>query len=156
MCGTSSPLDFFWKPQGAESYRCRSGDYRTLKSKGPFSRMRISRNELHRVFRRVIGSPRPESTCPSEASETVTTTHWPKPSFGCSKPRSSNKGAVHIFGSSGCNAASPPIGEVGLAPVFEAAFDGEQSVGARLRPAASGWRNSASCALPAMMPSAAR
>ena len=66
------------------------------------------------------------------------------------------KGVVHIFGSSGCNAASPPIGEVGLAPVFEAAFDGEQSVGARLRPAASGWRNSASCALPAMMPSAAR
>ena len=44
-------------------------------------------------------------------------------------------GVVHIFGSSGCNAASPPIEEVGPAPVFEAAFDGEQGVGARLRPA---------------------
>ena len=44
-------------------------------------------------------------------------------------------GVAHIFGSSGCNAASPPIEEVGPAPVFEAAFDGEQGVGARLRPA---------------------
>ena len=40
-------------------------------------------------------------------------------------------GVVHIFGSSGCNAASPPIEEVGPAPVFEAAFDGERGVGAR-------------------------
>ena len=40
-------------------------------------------------------------------------------------------GVVHFFGSSGCNAASPPIEEVGPAPVFEAAFDGEQGVGAR-------------------------
>ena len=40
-------------------------------------------------------------------------------------------GVVHIFGSSGCNAASPPIEEVGPAPVFEAAFDGEQGVGTR-------------------------
>ena len=47
----------------------------------------------------------------------------------------SQMGVVHIFGSSGCNAASPPIEEVGPAPVFEAVFDGEQGVGARLRPA---------------------
>ena len=66
------------------------------------------------------------------------------------------RGVVHIFGSSGCNAASPPIEEVGPTPVFEAAFDGEQGLGARLRPAASRWRNSASCALPAMMPGARR
>ena len=45
--------------------------------------------------------------------------------------------AVHIFWSSGCDAASPPFEEVGPAHVFEAAFDGEQGVGARFRPAAS-------------------
>ena len=38
---------------------------------------------------------------------------------------------IHIFGSNGYNAASFPIEEVGPAPVFEAAFDGEQGVGAR-------------------------
>ena len=46
-------------------------------------------------------------------------------------------GAVHIFWSIGCNAASLPFEEVGPARVFEAAFDGEQGVGARFRPAAS-------------------
>ena len=45
-------------------------------------------------------------------------------------------GVVHIFGSSGCGAASPLIEEVGPAPVFEAAFDGEQGVGSGLRPVA--------------------
>ena len=63
---------------------------------------------------------------------------------------------VHTFVSSGCNAASPPFEEVSPVPVFEAAFDGEQGVGTRLRPAVSGWRNSVSRALSAMMPSAAR
>ena len=41
---------------------------------------------------------------------------------------------VYIFGSSGCNLASSPVEEVGPAPVFEAAFDGEQGVGSSLRP----------------------
>ena len=45
---------------------------------------------------------------------------------------------VHIFGSSGCNAAGSQFEEVGPEPVFEAAFDGEQGIGARLRPAPSG------------------
>ena len=45
---------------------------------------------------------------------------------------------TYIFGSSGCNLASSPIEEVGRAPVFEAAFDGEQGVGSGLRPVASG------------------
>ena len=48
------------------------------------------------------------------------------------------EGVVHIFGSSGCNAAGSPFEEVGPAPVFEAAFDGEQGIGARLRLAPSG------------------
>ena len=39
------------------------------------------------------GLPKSESTCRSEAFETATTTHWPKPSSGCSKPRSSNTSA---------------------------------------------------------------
>ena len=50
---------------------------------------------------------------------------------------------VHIFGSSGCNAASSPIEEVGSAPVFETAFDGEQGVGSGLQLAASGSLESA-------------
>ena len=39
------------------------------------------------------GSPKPESTRLSEASETATTTPWPKPPSDCSKPRSSNTSA---------------------------------------------------------------
>ena len=65
-------------------------------------------------------------------------------------------GVVHIFWSSGCSSASPPIEKVGPAPVFETAFDGEQGVGTRLRPAVFGWRNSASRALSAMMFSSTR
>ena len=42
-------------------------------------------------------------------------------------------GCVHTFGSGGCNAVNTPFEEVGPAPVFEAAFDGEEGVGARLR-----------------------
>ena len=44
-------------------------------------------------------------------------------------------GASH-FWLCGCGAASPPIKEVGPAPVFEAAFDGEHGVGSRFRPVA--------------------
>ena len=43
-----------------------------------------------------------------------------------------------IFWLCGCGAASPPIEEVGPAPVFEAAFDGEHGVGSRFRPVAPG------------------
>ena len=49
-------------------------------------------------------------------------------------------GVVHVFGSSGCNAASSPFEVVGPEPVFEAAFDGEQGVGSGLRPVAFGPR----------------
>ena len=43
---------------------------------------------------------------------------------------------VHFPWSCGCDANSPPFEEVGPARVFEAASDGEQSVGARFRPVA--------------------
>ena len=46
----------------------------------------------------------------------------------------SQLGHVSRFWSGGCGAASPPIEEVGQTVVLEAAFDGEQGVGARLRP----------------------
>ena len=36
------------------------------------------------------GLPKPESTCPSGASETAATTHLPKPSSDCSRPKSSS------------------------------------------------------------------
>ena len=41
-------------------------------------------------------------------------------------------GAFHFLWSDGCDAANPPIEEVGPSVVFVAAFDGEQGVGARL------------------------
>ena len=41
---------------------------------------------------------------------------------------SSVRGTSHFLWSSGCDAASSPVEEVGPAPVFEAAFDGEQDV----------------------------
>ena len=47
-------------------------------------------------------------------------------------------GASYDSWSSGCDAASPPIEEVGPAVVPEAAFDGEQDVGSGLQPAAPG------------------
>ena len=43
-----------------------------------------------------------------------------------------------VFWLCGCGAASPPLKEVGPAPVFEAAFDGEHDVGSRFRPTAPG------------------
>ena len=43
---------------------------------------------------------------------------------------------VHFPWSCGCDANSPPFEEVGPARVFEAASDGEQSVGSRFRPVA--------------------
>ena len=46
------------------------------------------------------------------------------------------RGAFLFFWSEGCGAASPPIEEVGPSVVFDAAFDGEQGVGACFRPAA--------------------
>ena len=45
-------------------------------------------------------------------------------------------GVFHLRWSDGCGAASPPVEEVGPSVVFDAAFDGEQGVGARFRPAA--------------------
>ena len=44
-------------------------------------------------------------------------------------------GAFHVFWSGGCDATGPPIEVVGPAIVFDAAFDCEQGVGARFRPA---------------------
>ena len=58
------------------------------------------------------------------------------PSDGSS--RSAQKGVVHFLWLGGCEAASPPIEEVGPAPVFEAASGGEHGVGARFRPVAPG------------------
>ena len=52
-------------------------------------------------------------------------------------------GVIYIFGSSGCTAVSSPFEEVGPAPVFKAAFDGEQGVGSCFRPVASGLLESA-------------
>ena len=47
-------------------------------------------------------------------------------------------GASHDSWSGGCGATSSPVEEVGPAGVLQAAFDGEQGVGTRLRPAAPG------------------
>ena len=47
------------------------------------------------------------------------------------------RGEFHDSRSSGCGAGSPPAEEVEPAVDFEAAFDGEQGVGAGVRPAAS-------------------
>ena len=47
-----------------------------------------------------------------------------------------NWGASQVFWSGSRGAAIPPIDDFGPAVVFEAAFDGEQGVGARFRPAA--------------------
>ena len=49
----------------------------------------------------------------------------------------SELGCIPIFWSGSCGAAIPPIDDFGPAVVFEAAFDGEQGVGARFRLAAS-------------------
>ena len=46
-------------------------------------------------------------------------------------------GAAQIFWSGGCGAAGLPTEEADPAVVVDAAFDGEQGVGAYLRPAAS-------------------
>ena len=45
------------------------------------------------------------------------------------------RGAFHFLWSDGCGAASPPIKQVGPSVVFNAAFGGEEGVGARFRPA---------------------
>ena len=45
-------------------------------------------------------------------------------------------GCVSFYWSEGCGAAGPPIEEVGPSVVFDAAFGGEQGVGADFRPAA--------------------
>ena len=45
-------------------------------------------------------------------------------------------GCVSFFWSDGCGATGPPVEEVGPSVVFDAAFGGEQGVGARFRPAA--------------------
>ena len=46
------------------------------------------------------------------------------------------RGASHVFRSGGCGVTGPPVEEVGPTVVFEAAFDGKQGVGTRLRPVA--------------------
>ncbi len=97
---------------------------------GAFGRPAAGRRRAERRVKCVLLiGPRPPSSLPQESPEAC--------SAQDREPRRPRTRGVHpIFWLCGCGAASPPIEEVGPAPVFEAAFDGEHGVGSRFRPTA--------------------